>query len=157
MRGLSRSAAITVGHGSGGRAGRAGQALIGLDTNILVRLVTNDDPVQSPKAAAIVAGADVFISRTVLLEAEWVLRHAYGLDVAAIGTVFDRLLSTASVSVESADDVRRAVTWFQAGMDFADALHLAGCPQTTERFVTFDKKLVKRAASTDGSIEVALG
>jgi predicted nucleic-acid-binding protein len=59
--------------------------VIVVDTNVLVRLVTNDDPVQSIKAARLFAEEDVFVSRTVLREVEWVLRGA--------PTLFPRLRS----------------------------------------------------------------
>jgi len=130
--------------------------VIAVDTNAVVRLVTNDDPVQSPRAAALFAASDVFISKTVVLETEWVLRYAYQLDVAAIAGVLERLLAASSVTVESAPQVRRAVAWFAAGMDFADSLHLASCEERVERFATFDRKLAKRAARTEGVTKVVV-
>jgi predicted nucleic-acid-binding protein len=123
--------------------------VIAIDTNVLVRLVANDDPVQSPRAAALLASSDVFVSKTVILETEWVLRHAYELDVATIASVFTRLVGTASISVEDAPGVRRALEWFKAGMDFADALHLASSADQVEHFATFDKKLAARAAKAN--------
>ena len=122
--------------------------MIAVDTNVLVRLVTNDDPKQSREAAGLFAREDVFVAKSVLLESEWVLRAAYGLSTAAIRGAFERLLSVASVTVESTPEVARAMTWYAAGMDFADALHLA-CSSTASSFVSFDRKFVRRAQKLD--------
>jgi predicted nucleic-acid-binding protein len=118
--------------------------VIAVDTNVLVRLVTNDDRVQSPRAAELFIREDVFISKTVLLETEWVLRAAYELSSAAIRGAFERLTAVPSVTVEDSPAVARALTWYSAGMDFADALHLAGSGASTS-FATFDRPLSKRA------------
>lgn len=125
-----------------------------IDTNVLVRLLTNDDPVQSPRAARVLARDDVFVSTSVLLETEWVLRGAYGLGGPAIHAAFERLVSTASIALESPAAVHQAVDWLGAGMDFADALHLASA--SGETFVTFDRKLAKRAARAEGAPRVEL-
>jgi len=59
--------------------------MIAVDTNLLVRYVTNDDPLQARQALAVLAGPEaVFVSRTVVLELEWVLRAAYKLPPEAI-------------------------------------------------------------------------
>lgn len=120
--------------------------MIGADTNVLVRLVTDDDQRQSERATELFATHDVFLAKTVLLETEWVLRGAYRLDRATIHDVFVRLLATASVTVEAPEAVARAVAWFGAGMDFADALHLSSTSGTATQFATFDRKLQRRAA-----------
>ena len=115
-----------------------------VDTNVVVRLLTNDDPLQSPRAAELFAKEDVLVSKTVVLETEWVLRAAYGLAPAVIHGALERLLGAASVTVEDAATVARALTWYAAGMDFADALHVASSA-SAESFTTFDKPLAKRA------------
>ena len=51
--------------------------MLAIDTNIIVRLLTNDDPDQAAKAKSLIEGAEVFVATTVLLETEWVLRGAY--------------------------------------------------------------------------------
>jgi predicted nucleic-acid-binding protein len=123
--------------------------MIGIDTNVLVRLVTNDDAAQAARALRLVQSDTVWISRTVLLEAEWVLRHAYGLDAAAIGRAFSTLAAVSTVEIEGRPAVVRALAWHAKGMDFADALHLASS-DAAERFATFDRALV-RAAKKIGS------
>jgi predicted nucleic-acid-binding protein len=119
--------------------------MIAVDTNVLVRLVTNDDAAQAARAVRLFASEDVFVPKTVLLEMEWVLRGAYQLDRSAIAGVIERLLDTPSLSVEAAEAVRSALGWFLGGMDLADALHLSSSQGVAERFATFDRKLVKRA------------
>jgi predicted nucleic-acid-binding protein len=118
--------------------------MIAFDTNVLVRVLTNDDPAQARRAMARLRSDTVWISRTVLLETEWVLRHAYGLDAGAIGGAFTRLMGVPTVDVEARDAVLEALGWHQQGMDFADALHLA-MSSGAAAFVTSDKALEKTA------------
>jgi len=119
--------------------------MIAIDTNILVRLLANDDPAQSPKAAQLFASEDVFVPKTVLLETEWVLRFSYRLQRATIAAAFGKLLAAASVTIEDAEAVRTAVDAITAGMDFADALHLSSSAET-DKFLTFDRKLARSAS-----------
>jgi predicted nucleic-acid-binding protein len=119
--------------------------MIAIDTNVLVRLLVNDDDVQSPRAAQLFASEDVFIAKSVLLETDWVLRFSYGLSRPNISAAFDKLLSAASVTIEDAGAIRTAVDAHAAGMDFADALHVASAAHGA-KFVTFDKKLARQAA-----------
>jgi predicted nucleic-acid-binding protein len=118
--------------------------MIAVDTNVLVRLLTNDDPAQAKRAMQRMRSDTVWISRTVLLETEWVLRHAYGLSAAAIGKALSMTLGTASVDVEDRTIVLRALSWHSAGMDFADALHLASSDSAAS-FVSFDRSLARTA------------
>ncbi len=118
--------------------------MIAVDTNVLVRVLTNDDPDQARRAVARLRADTAWISKTVLLETEWVPRHAYGLDAAAVGKAFDLLLGLESVEVEDRDAVLAAIRWHSSGLDFADALHLAACP-TVSAFVSFDRDLAKAA------------
>lgn len=130
--------------------------MIAVDTNVVVRLVTNDDPVQSPRAAQLFVEEDVFVSRTVLLEVEWVLRGAYGLAPSVIHAAFVRLAATPCVTVEDADAVARALIWFGTGMDFADALHLASADRRCVAFRTFDRRLARRAGKAAAEPPVGL-
>lgn len=118
--------------------------MIAIDTNILVRLLANDDPKQSPRAARLFAAGDVSVAKTVLLETEWVLRFSYRMPRSTIHDAFARVLAVATVTVEDHAEVEKAVDWYGAGLDFADALHLASSASAA-RFMTFDSKL-RRAA-----------
>jgi predicted nucleic-acid-binding protein len=119
--------------------------MIALDTNILARLVTNDDPVQARQAAALIdAGNALFVPLTVTLELEWVLRGAYALDRPAIVRSFEALLSVRNVRFEKQSDIQRALQYYQSGFDFADALHHAGA-LGCQALATFDQKFIKLA------------
>ena len=67
--------------------------MIAIDTNIVVRVLTADDPGQTKIAAELLRANAVWISKTVLLETEWVLRHGYKLPDATIHRAFQKLLS----------------------------------------------------------------
>ena len=118
--------------------------MIAVDTNLLVRILTNDDPNQAQLAAEIMKSDAVFIAKTVLLETEWVLRHAYGIDKQGVVNGFQRLMGLANIRFEKQSQVFQALSWFDAGLDFADALHLASSARA-EAFATFDSAFARRA------------
>lgn len=97
----------------------------GVDTNIIVRLLTGDDPGQSEKARAVLKRPDMFIAETVKLEAEQVLRHAYNFALAQIHDAFTKLCGLPNVILPNPHRMRIALQWYADGMDFGDALHLA--------------------------------
>lgn len=115
-----------------------------IDTNVLVRFLTKDDPKQYVKARALIEGGDIFVATTVLLEAEWVLRSGYEyarIDIISALRSFGGLVG---VKLENPLATAQALEWADAGMDFADALHLASSSQYGS-FHTFDAKLIKAA------------
>ena len=118
--------------------------MIGVDTNIIVRLLTGDDPVQSEKSRTLIKKPDIFIPETVILETEWVLRHAYGFDSTSIHDSFSKLCGLPNVILPSPYRMLMALQWYAEGMDFADALHLAAS-QGCKTFYSFDRKLVRKA------------
>jgi len=124
-----------------------------VDTNVIVRYLTRDDEEQFRSAQAILVGSDVFVLETVLLEAEWVLRYAYSFPRSAIADAFRVLLGLPNLRVADDEKIAHTIEWHEKGLDFADALHLAGC-QEMDRFVTFDQRLVKRSVGI-GRCEVA--
>lgn len=124
--------------------------MIALDTNVLVRIIVDDDPAQSRRAQAMLMHESGYVPITVLLETEWVLRGVYELEPSAIREIFERLLAVREIDVENRARVERAVTWYGSGLDFADALHLAGA-EPASRFATFDRKLIRRAAAISGA------
>jgi len=119
---------------------------VALDTNVLVRLLTNDDPAQAQRAAALIDGSPAcFVPITVVLELEWVLRGAYQLSRPAVIHAFEGLMAIGHLHVEQEELVLRALEWHRQGLDFADALHLVrseGCGA----LVSFDRALVRPAA-----------
>ena len=126
--------------------------MLAVDTNLVVRLVTNDDKAQTTRAKAVFAANDIFIPKTVLLETEWVLRFSYELDRPAILRGLRGVLGMANVTGEDGANVAKALDWYEAGLDLADALHLSASADA-KRFATFDARLVKRAKGV-GAIEV---
>ena len=118
--------------------------MIALDTNVVVRLLTNDDPSQAAEAARLVASEPVFLPLSVVLETEWVLRSVYGLGRETVANAFRSLLGIASVAAEAVDRVGQALDWYERGFDFADALHLASAAQVgAERIATFDGRFLR--------------
>jgi predicted nucleic-acid-binding protein len=118
--------------------------MISVDTNLLVRILTNDDPGQARRAVKILKSDDIYIPKTVLLETEWVLRHAYEIGSSDIAVGFQKLLGLPNVSVEDPDSIYQAISWYENKFDFADALHLASS-RRCESFATFDSSLIKKA------------
>jgi predicted nucleic-acid-binding protein len=119
--------------------------MVSIDTNILIRLLTGDDKSQAAKAKRLFVKEHVYITKTVVLEAEWVLRYAYEFSAEAIAKAFVILLGQDNVTVEDSHHIAQATTLLQNGMDFADALHLT-CSRS-HLFFTFDKKLVSKAST----------
>lgn len=115
-----------------------------VDTNVVVRYLTGDDPVQAGKARALIENEPVFVPRTVVLEVEWVLRGVYELPARQIVAALRALAGLPGVSLEDAPIVARAMNWADEGMDFADALHLAAADRC-KGFVTFDKRFASSA------------
>lgn len=115
-----------------------------VDTNIVVRLLTGDDVQQTRRAAALFKKESIFIPKTVLLETEWVLRRLYRLDGKVVVSAFRKLGGLANVEFEQPLIVSQALNWCEAGMDFADALHLVSS-QNSKKFATFDEQLKKSA------------
>jgi predicted nucleic-acid-binding protein len=119
---------------------------IALDTTLLVRLLTGDDPEQACRVADLIdASPACFVPITVVLELEWVLRGAYRLERGAVIAALEGLMAIRQVHLEQEDLVRQALAWHQQGLDFADALHLLrseGCA----RFATLDRALAKTTA-----------
>lgn len=119
-------------------------AVRAIDTNVIIRLLTADDPVQAEAAKRVIQEGDVFIGVTVLLEAEWVLRAGYGFGEKEIASALRGLAGLTQVTIEDASTVSLALDWLTKGMDFADALHLARSEHSSA-FITVDRRLASRA------------
>ena len=119
-----------------------------LDTNVLARFFV-DDPEDAQAArqrpAAVAALSErCFVSVTVLLELEWVMRGFYELPAKDISRVLRALAGIRHVTLEDRDAVLAAIDAFDKGLDFADALHWARSIRAAA-FATFDRWLAKRA------------
>src|ERR1700691_1909306 len=126
--------------------------MIGLDTNILVRFLAQDDPVQSPKAREILERRLTerdpgFVSVVAMVETVWVLDRAYGLSSQEISAAVERMLQTDVLVVENEQEVFTAMIALKDGRgSFADAVIAAlgarmGCSCT----LTFDRKALRLA------------
>lgn len=116
-----------------------------VDTNVVVRYLAGDDPDQAARARAVIDAGDVLLSTTVLLETEWVLRSVYGLDRVQAAAALAAFVGLPGVSVEDPARLAEALSHAKAGMDFADALHLAAA-ERCEALVTFDRRFIALAA-----------
>jgi predicted nucleic-acid-binding protein len=130
-----------------------------LDTNVLARFFVDDpDDAQAIKqrpAAVAALSERGFVSVTVLLEFEWVMRGFYELARPDIVRVLMALAGIEHISVEDRGAVLAAIEAFEQGLDFADALHLARAGHTSA-FVTFDRGLAKRASGLAASPSIEL-
>jgi predicted nucleic-acid-binding protein len=119
-----------------------------LDTNVLARFFVDDaDDAQAARqrpAAVAALSERSFVSVTVLLELEWVLRGFYGLPTKDVLRVLRALASIEHITLEDRDAVLVAVDAFDKGIDFADALHMARSSRASG-FATFDQRLARRA------------
>jgi len=126
--------------------------MVGLDTNVIVRYITQDDPDQSKMATTFIEKNCTvenpgYINEIVLCEIVWVLKRAYQYDKKVIIDVLHKLQMTSELLVENADNVRKATEAYISGnADFSDYLiaisnHQKGCTYT----VSFDKNF----SSTD--------
>ena len=119
-----------------------------LDTNVLARFFIDDadDPQTARQRPAAVAALSerAFVSVTVLLELEWVMRGFYALARRDIVRVMRALAGIEHITIEDRAAVLAALDAFDAGLDFADALHVASSSRAAS-FATFDRRLAKRA------------
>lgn len=124
--------------------------MIGLDTNVLARyyVASVDAEGQRQSVAArqlIESGKRLFVSKTVVLELEWVLRGYYKSAPAEVQAVYAHLLSLPNLEVEDRPGVELAVAALAQGFDFADALHHASYRQCAS-VATFDARSFARRA-----------
>jgi predicted nucleic-acid-binding protein len=123
--------------------------VIGLDTNVIVRHLTDDDPDQSPRAHAVFGSLSVaapaFISLVALVETHWVLRQSYRYSRDVVHRAIAGLLAASDIVIESADAAAAALSLAEdTGADFSDCLiqvsgARAGCRVT----YTFDSKATR--------------
>ena len=123
--------------------------MIALDTNVLARFYIEEREAEARKqhlsAKRVMSQPALFVPRTVVLELEWVMRGGYGYAREEIAGVIEHLLGLPNVTVENWQMVSDAANAYRAGLDFADALHLAAA-NACESMVSFDKKFSKAAA-----------
>ena len=135
--------------------------MIGLDTNVLARYYIDDESDDEAKRQHLAAkkllesGKPLFISKTVILEFEWVMRGYYKFEQQEISSVFNHLLSHGSIEIEDKPCVVSSIISFDKGLDFADALHLASCKNCSE-LASFDDKKFSRLARRSGLLPIVI-
>lgn len=123
--------------------------LIGIDTNVLARYLLNDDTQQAQLAGELLESLDAdkmgYISKIVLVELYWLLKQSYKLKKATIISIFNELLSTNTLIIESAEHVQQALQLIDGTVaDLADALiALSSQAMDCQYTVTFDVKASK--------------
>jgi predicted nucleic-acid-binding protein len=124
--------------------------LIGLDTNVVVRYLVQDDPAQSAAATRLMEGtlsaeSPGFITAITLCEIVWVLAECYEADRNRIASVIDGLLTSRQLVVEDSEIVWNALhDWRESSADFSDALiGLKVIARGGEKTVTFDRAAAK--------------
>jgi len=123
--------------------------MIAIDTNVLVRFLTQDDPVQAEAAgnfmASLSEGDPGFICREVMVELVWVLERAYGCSRTEVAIALEGLLSASELEIEAADDVGTATFQYrEGGFGFADLMIAAAMHRADAiPLITFDRKAAK--------------
>lgn len=131
--------------------------MIGIDTNVLVRYIAQDDPSQSKKASALIERecsevSPGFVGLVVLVEVVWIAESCYHATREDVARMVRQILGSRQLVVQDAETVWQALRLFEQGRsDFADCLiersaSAAGCSRT----VTFDKDAAKSGMSLLG-------
>jgi len=118
--------------------------MIAVDTNVLVRFLVRDNAKQAARAAELIRGNEIWISKTVLLETEWVLRSLFRFSAQSLAGALRALAGLEGVFLENEVAVAKAFDWLQEGLDLADALHLASADKASQ-FATFDRRFARQA------------
>ena len=119
--------------------------MIAVDTNVLARYLLNDDPEQAKAAARLLAGRElVDVPLSVWLELVWVLQ-VNDCGKPEISKGLRHIIGLPSVRPRGLDIFLNALRWYEEGVDFGDALHLA-MSAGNERFASFDKAMSRLAA-----------
>jgi predicted nucleic-acid-binding protein len=122
--------------------------MIGLDTNVVVRYLVQDEPDQSARASKVIdeltESKPGFLSLVTIVELYWVLRHAYKVSATRCSEMIEGLLDARELRVGQDSIVRAALIESMDGPDFADAViaelgRVAGCAHT----VTFDRRAAR--------------
>lgn len=121
--------------------------MIAVDTNILVRYAVKDNPAQTRAATDFLRNNPCHVLKTALLELAWVLSSpsGYNLSREVVVARLRHILGLSTVEAEDAVAVAQAIDWYERGMDFADALHLASSSHL-RGLATMDRRLSTKAA-----------
>ena len=129
--------------------------MIVVDTNLWLRYLLNDDVAQARRVQQLLeTSPQLTMTPTIMLELVWVLECS-DCTRTEILAALRHVLGLGNMRLPNEAAFFRAVQWFEQGLDFADALHLALSPATAS-FITFDKDFVNKAKRADAFPAVAL-
>ena len=127
-----------------------------INTDVVVRYLVGDEPEQGARARTVVDAGEVFVSTTVLLESERVLRSVYGFVAGKVAATLRAFSGRPGVSAENSALLVEALDLTEKGMDFADAHHAdahhLGATASCEVMFTFDRRFI--AAARKSAIQV---
>ncbi|HKK17279.1 MAG TPA: type II toxin-antitoxin system VapC family toxin [Opitutales bacterium] len=125
------------------------EGIVSIDTNVLVRFLVEDEGAvdQCRAAKELFKTRPVFIPESVLLETEWVLRAVYDVARGEIHAAFTKLLGLSQVLFPDRSGLRKVLSYYARGFDFADAWHLIR--SEGQEMKTFDKDFIKKARKAD--------
>jgi len=126
-----------------------------IDTNLVVRLLIGDDPVQTGVVEALLQQGDVLVTPTVLLEVMWVLESRYAVSDTELHSTMQDLARFPAITIGTHEQAAEFFRLWEAGLDKQDAAHLAFAGEV-EAFVTFDKGFSKRAKKAGSMVAVEL-
>ncbi len=121
--------------------------MTGLDTNVLVRYLAQDDETQLQAVLALLLkkGATFFVPDLVLVEVDWVLSSLYQWTADEVAEAFGRLLNVHNLAFEDEGRIRGALRALRQGADLSDELILVRCREVgCKTMATFDKVILKR-------------
>lgn len=120
--------------------------MIAVDTNILVRYAVKDDKRQTALATSFIADNECRVLKSVILELVWVLSSSsgYNLTRKVVTERLRHIMGLPTIDTEDTVQVAQAINWYEKGMDFADALHLASSCEV-KGFATLDGKISRKA------------
>jgi predicted nucleic-acid-binding protein len=120
--------------------------MISIDSNVLIRILVDDDPAQAQKARALVSRiakeqGKIFLHQIILIETLWVLKRVYGFSKKELISVIEDLLVYDLFTISNSETVEHALEYYKEGKaDFSDYLVSVSCRQHKHTpFYTFDK------------------
>jgi len=120
--------------------------MIAVDTNVLVRFLVRDDAGRAARPAELIRSSEIWISKTVLVETEWVLRSLDDFTPQRPAGTLRALAGLGAIFLEDSGAVAKALNWFEQGLDFADALHLASAGNAKQFATLTESSCGKRGA-----------
>ena len=118
--------------------------MIAIDTNVVLRLILNDDSRQVYTIRSLMERDQLFVSLTVLLETGWVLESRYRMPRSDVAAALEAIAALEGVVIARSASAAWAVDRYRAGGDWADMIHLVSAART-RAFATLDRGVARRA------------